>query len=84
MRKAFTLIELLMGVAILFILFCMIAPPIIEMVRGNKVQDNGITAPITAPERTVPVDRMYTEQPTVTVPAERVIKDGGKMEVERK
>jgi prepilin-type N-terminal cleavage/methylation domain-containing protein len=78
MRKAFTIIELMIVISIIAIIAA-IAIPNIQASR-QSVQDNGITAP----ERTVPADRMRTEVPTKNVPAERVIKDGGKMEPERK
>ena len=78
MRKAFTLIELLIVVAIIVIIAAIAIPNLME--SRKSVQDNGVTAP----ERTVPVDRMRTEQPTSNVPAERVINDGGKMEPERR
>ena len=78
MRNGFTLIELMIVIAIIAI----IAAIAVENIRAShvSVNDSGFTAP----ERTVPVDRMRTEQPTTTVPAERVIKDGGKMEPERR
>jgi len=78
MRNGFTIIELMIVIAI----FAIIASIAVQNLQAShaSVNDSGFTTP----ERTVPVDRMRTEQPTTTVPAERVIKDGGKMEPERR
>jgi prepilin-type N-terminal cleavage/methylation domain-containing protein len=81
MHKGFTFIELLVCIAIVFILAGTFGPVIANLVNGDKaVQDNGVIAP----SRTVPANIMQTERAANTVPAERVIKDGGTMKPERK
>lgn len=78
MRKAFTLIELMIVISIVAIIAAIAIPNLME--SRKSVNDSGYVTP----SRTVNEDRLRTDEPSKNIPADRVIKDGGKMEPERR